>query len=356
MDHGNLVQSQQRSKTVEALVLFPGALGDFLCLLPALVALRDCTIGPVTIAASSDWLELLDLPDTTCMSLQRREIADLFRSDGVPEPATVALLGGFRRVFSWTGHGDANFFRRLTQLARDPACRVGVFPFRGMNRGEHAARWFGRCLDVDPNRLHVDADATTEAVRRHLVVDRSWLAEFTAQHRIDGRPLLAVHAGSGSPSKNWPGFAAALEHWRRDAGRDWIVVEIRGPAEAEAPSSPLPGALRIDGMPLPRVAAALERADAYLGNDSGISHLAGIVGTSGLVLFGPSDPTVWRPLGGNLEVVHRPRPCPTCGDVLCLHRISPGEVAAHLDAATRNQRVAPIPIPTTKARPGPGSK
>jgi hypothetical protein len=335
MDDCNLVQSQQRSKKMETLVLFPGALGDFLCVLPALVALRDSTPGSMTIAANGDWLELLDLPDATGVSLQRREIADLFRSDGPPAPATRELLGGFRRAFSWTGHGDANFQRRLTQLARDPASRVGVFPFRGMNPGEHAASWFGRCLDVDPDRLRIDAGATTAAVRRHLVVDRPWLAEFTAQHRLDGRPLLAVHPGSGSPRKNWPGFADALARWQQDAGVDWIVLEIRGPAEAEAPSPPLPGALRIEGLALPRIAAVLERADAYLGNDSGISHLAGIAGTRGLALFGPSDPTVWRPLGGRVEFVHRPDPCPGCGDVLCLHRISPAEVAARLDAATR---------------------
>jgi ADP-heptose:LPS heptosyltransferase len=51
------------------------------------------------------------------------------------------------------------------------------------------------------------------------------------------------------------------------------------------------------------VAALLSQADLYLGNDSGISHLAGAVGARGVVLFGPTRPHQWRPLGGNLLVV-----------------------------------------------------
>jgi heptosyltransferase III len=52
-----------------------------------------------------------------------------------------------------------------------------------------------------------------------------------------------------------------------------------------------------DERPLLFVAAILRRACAFLGNDSGLSHLAGMLGVPTLVLFGPSDPTHWLPLG-----------------------------------------------------------
>jgi ADP-heptose:LPS heptosyltransferase len=53
---------------------------------------------------------------------------------------------------------------------------------------------------------------------------------------------------------------------------------------------------------LNRVAALFRTGTAYLGNDSGTSHLAGLSGARGVVAFGPSDPEIWHPLGNGLRV------------------------------------------------------
>jgi len=53
-------------------------------------------------------------------------------------------------------------------------------------------------------------------------------------------------------------------------------------------------------LPLPDLAAVLARAALYVGNDSGVSHLAGAVGAVGVVLFGPTAARCWRPLAGRL--------------------------------------------------------
>jgi len=47
----------------------------------------------------------------------------------------------------------------------------------------------------------------------------------------------------------------------------------------------------------------LARCDVYVGNDSGISHLAGAVGAPTLALFGPSDPLQWAPRGARVTVL-----------------------------------------------------
>ena len=52
-----------------------------------------------------------------------------------------------------------------------------------------------------------------------------------------------------------------------------------------------------------QVGALLSRADLYVGNDSGVSHLAGAMGARGVVIFGPTCPEQWRPLGGALTVI-----------------------------------------------------
>jgi ADP-heptose:LPS heptosyltransferase len=51
------------------------------------------------------------------------------------------------------------------------------------------------------------------------------------------------------------------------------------------------------------VAAILQQARAFLGNDSGLSHLAGLLGVPTLALFGPTDPVHWSPLGPRVRVL-----------------------------------------------------
>ena len=59
---------------------------------------------------------------------------------------------------------------------------------------------------------------------------------------------------------------------------------------------------------LSTVAEVLNRAALYIGHDSGISHLAAMVGTPSIVLFGPTDPANWAPKGDHVTVMSGP-PC-----------------------------------------------
>jgi ADP-heptose:LPS heptosyltransferase len=108
------------------------------------------------------------------------------------------------------------------------------------------------------------------------------------------------------------------------------VLLLSGPAEEEwSPSAPFDA--HAHNQRLDRVAALLRRAHRYLGNDSGVSHLAGLAGCRGVVLFGPSDPDTWGPLGGRLCVVRSERPCATCGpDRFCVDRAPAARVEALL--------------------------
>ena len=64
---------------------------------------------------------------------------------------------------------------------------------------------------------------------------------------------------------------------------------------------------RLTTPPLSELLAMLQMARAYVGNDSGISHLAGAAGTPGIVFFGPTKPAVWRPLGSGLRIIEAKR-------------------------------------------------
>ncbi len=110
-------------------------------------------------------------------------------------------------------------------------------------------------------------------------------------------PLLLVHPGAGGLAKRWPveGFARVLEAVSRR--RPLTVLIHQGPADAEAAQAlgaRLAHARVMVAPPLPRLAGALRHAAAYLGNDSGVSHLAAAVGAPAVILFAAAA-LAWQP-------------------------------------------------------------
>jgi heptosyltransferase-3 len=116
--------------------------------------------------------------------------------------------------------------------------------------------------------------------------------------------FVAVHPGSGSRAKNWPSprFVALAETLA--AGQPWLLVA--GPAEAEVGPAPQ-NAVVARELPLRPLAALLRRCGLYVGNDSGVSHLAAAAGAPTLAVFGPTDPATWAPVGPAVRTLRAPR-------------------------------------------------
>jgi len=103
--------------------------------------------------------------------------------------------------------------------------------------------------------------------------------------------FAVIHPFSGSRKKNWP-----LDRYQELARR--LPMPVRwcaGPEEA------LPNAVRLDN--LYELACWLATARLYIGNDSGITHLAAAVGIPVVALFGPTDARIWAPRGPDVRVV-----------------------------------------------------
>jgi ADP-heptose:LPS heptosyltransferase len=120
----------------------------------------------------------------------------------------------------------------------------------------------------------------------------------TARLRHSGlapQSFLLILPGSGSRAKNWP-----AENFIALAKR--VEPQLRslcllGPAEAELTEIfRAAGIITLEGLELGEVAGIAAQARVFVGNDSGVSHLASASGASGVVLFGPTDPDRWRPL------------------------------------------------------------
>ncbi|MFQ6018802.1 MAG: glycosyltransferase family 9 protein, partial [Kiloniellaceae bacterium] len=131
-----------------------------------------------------------------------------------------------------------------------------------------------------------------------------------------GGPVLAV-----GPAANWIGkqwrAARFAELVRRLTAREGVLAGARVAVFAAGHERPqaapvleaLPAGQAIDligGIDLPTAAACLRRCAFFVGNDSGLMHLAAAAGTPTLGLFGPSPERRYRPWGAKAAYVRTP--------------------------------------------------
>jgi len=276
------------------LLVRAGALGDVLLLRRAVAALRRDGGRVLLIAPASAGAAIVGPGPSEVDELvawDTAEVARLF-------VAEAGLAGRLRErlvtidlalVYSRSDVLARNLGRVVPRVvSHDPVPAGGL----------HASRWLARPLDalglgteIDPEPMRATAAEAAEA-RRVL----SALPET----------FLAVHPGSGSPAKSWPPerFAALLDVLAPPGA--WLLVE--GPADA-APAAALaqrPGAVVARALPPRMLGAVLSHAALFVGNDSGVSHLAAAWGAPTLVLFGPTDPAVWAPVGPHVSVLRAP--------------------------------------------------
>jgi ADP-heptose:LPS heptosyltransferase len=269
-----------------------GGLGDLLVTLPAIRLLRH------------------GLPSANLTLVARREYGDLLLQSGVvdavvglDDPRTLALfsgagsgapdrsgwLGGFDLVVSWlnraTGDSpDSGLAIRYGSGGRESISRV--FYYRTV---EAVGKDLLRRMDFDEcSRLPLSSIPDVPG--------------FSFQDRPGGsRPLAVIHPGSGGEKKKWP-LESFLEIAGRLRDKNAEGVFVTGEAEhaldrrVEAAARRL-GWTWLRSPSLGALARRLGDVDLYLGNDSGITHLAAACGTRVLALFRNDLVETWRPYG-----------------------------------------------------------
>ncbi len=339
------------------LVIRPGALGDVLLTLPALQALQEA-FPQAEIEVMGNLAVLQWLPGRSVVaavsSFDRVDLAGLFQSSGVVADCLQSYLAQFDWILSYAVPPERLFARNLSRLARGIVLSFDARPRPDlcMHMSLHLQqplRELGVSVCTEPPRLRLTAADPQETAR--------WWVD----HALGDEPVLAVHPGSGSPAKNWLAerFAAVARHLHRERGVG--ILLISGPADDRAVGNVQRALDGVDYVllhdpPLPLLAAILARCWAYLGNDSGVSHLAAAVGVPTVAIFGPTDPDVWAPRGASVRVVRGSAACAPCSleqrqacqQRVCLGAISTAEVFGLLQGVALTP--GPSPLATGEGR------
>lgn len=307
------------------LVIFPGALGDLICVIPTLRAIaRRHPDAPLELMARAELArfatgrfgvvhahsEDVARGSSRGHSIDRREVAQLFaaRAGSIADEART-FFGPFAHVYSFFACDDAHFRGALEAITEG---RASFLPFCPPGEGHVAAAYLREFSAANGRPADSESIAETSGEGSAAVLDCSYdlypeeldLAEKRlASLGLKIHDFMLVLPGSGSSAKNWP--AESFASLATLLAPQINPLVILGPAEyGLEPIFTASGIPAISQLELVEVAALARLSRCFIGNDSGVSHLAAAAGASGLALFGPTDPDRWRPLG-HVTVIQR---------------------------------------------------
>jgi ADP-heptose:LPS heptosyltransferase len=293
---------------MEILLLHPGGLGDIILALPAIAVLRErFPAARLTIAANLDHVApIMGGYVESALSLSSIPLHHLY-SEAALSPSDIRFWKSFDRVYSWTGAGDPGFVRKMKEI--HPHTYVASWRPRPQEP-RHVSQIFVDSLgpeiaagiEAAPQRILLEPELSDQGSR--------WLSE----HNWNGiDPLITLHPGAGSRAKRWP-IAQFISLGQRLLQERSKLLIIEGPAESglaaqltrELPSG---AAIQAESLPLDLLSAVMARSSLFVGNDSGIAHLAAALGIFSTVIFGPTLPRHWAPLGERVKVLRDDRGC-----------------------------------------------
>lgn len=288
-------------------LLHVGALGDLA--LATSVALRVPAVrrrGALTIYSTTDLGDLrTGAPAVDCRALDALRASWLWGDPHEPPPGALADAVRGRAVISALADGGARVAARLSQL--EPAALFSYDPRPRADLAAHITNQWTSDLAGGGLRVERCVGRRRGAVLR---VDDALSARGAERITKAGvtQPTGLVHPGSGGRAKCWPleAFVATARIVRTRAGVD--IAFVLGPVEQERMSAGEMAAIRGEFATLtPRSAGelieALSAAVVLLSSDTGPAHLAALVGTPTVTLFGPTRAARWRPLGAAARVL-----------------------------------------------------
>ena len=191
--------------------------------------------------------------------------------------------------------------------------------------------WTGVPVTDRPRTLLGISDEASTEIQRRLNEDR-----------ISG-PIALIHPAAAFATKQWKteNFAEIVDYL---TGKGFSCVAVTARSERQILQDLTDNArsncVVFDDLRLPEITALASRSKLFVGNDSGIAHIAAAVATPAVVIFGSSNIAHWRPWNrAPAEIVYEELPCQPCHGYFCekfpapecILRVPVNRVAAAID-------------------------
>jgi len=299
------------------LILHQGALGDFILALPVLELLRKSF--PHGRSVFMGYPRILELVENRfyadeVLSIDQKGMASFFVGGGALDLPLSGFFNTFDLIAVFGKDKEGTLIGNLNRVCKGRILHINPFPRwdEGIHLVDHLLREFSRhglsASDGIPRLFLNESDGAW--------ANKYWTGKGI--HPKERRQTIILHPGSGSRKKVWPldRFRILLAYLQRNVSTRFFVV--LGPAEGpevrrvfEIVTSGLPVVVG-EGLSLLQLASVMEGCRLFIGNDSGVSHLAAALGIPTLAIFGPTDPRVWSPRGKRVVVVQRKPLCSPC--------------------------------------------
>ncbi len=282
------------------LVIRGGAIGDFVLTLPVLQALRSAFPGAgidvLGYPHAAGLAQLAGLADGV-RHLEAGSLAGFFARGGSLDPGWSGYFGRFGIILSYLYDPDGIFRENLGRCQREQGRRAHFV------QGPHRP---------PPGDERHATEILFEPLQQLAIHGPPPAPRIDAGAPSGGDPVLALHPGSGSPSKNWPQARWSLLIERLLSETGFSLLLAGGEAERAAIEGweKRFGGTRLRslvGAPLAGLAGELARCRSFLGHDSGITHLAAAVGLGGIALWAGTQEAVWRPCSPRFSILRHPR-------------------------------------------------
>jgi len=312
-------------------LLHQGSIGDFVLTLSVVQAVRAALPtehAHVAAVASTSAARLAAGRSAVdaWVSPEQVGLHTLFSQDGPVDARLATLLAEADLLLSFLGDPCGPRHRRLQQLSSGRVISVDPRPTPDLlTAGRHVTwQWLEAIrrqgMDVGeaapaviqlPGRQRFGYPGRAATQLANLLAVHPQTPVAPASRRCDSGVLgcTLIHPGSGGPAKCWP-----LDRFitLADALTDAAITWMLGPAELDGGQdcvARLRQRAAARGQPLVieedlvEAARWMAGADLYVGNDSGMTHVAAALGVPVVAIFGPTDPRVWRPLGDHITVL-----------------------------------------------------
>jgi len=280
---------------LRVLIIRAGALGDTLMLMPAITNLR--AKATITLAGRYPGIDYLSPYVYQCVDIESMGWHRLFIKGSKVSPQ---LFPAPDHVVAFLSDPEGKIMENLKAWL--PAASIHIFPvFPPEEKNIHIALYMARSIEAAG--LPIDAQRSFK--------DSFKSPLMAGQDLLKSKDLFVLHPGSGSVDKNvppsfWLSLITCLK--RRHPKKTKRIVLLLGPAEEDfhrffKEVLDERDAELIFCPEKEDLVKLLSKASLYIGHDSGITHLAAMMGAPVIALFKKSSPGQWAPLGPLVKII-----------------------------------------------------